>query len=147
MFEIAIANEQSSLEFDPAHLQAAVEKILADAGLNRATISIAVVDDPTMHNLNRQFLSHDYPTDVLSFVLEQDEEHLDGEIIASADYAIRSAGEYHWPAEHELLLYVIHGTLHLIGHDDLDDAPREEMRARERHYLLSCGVTPPGDAA
>ena len=66
--------------------------------MNRAEISIAIVDDQRMHALNRQYLQHDYPTDVLSFVLECDEaaKSLDGEIIASADYAAREAPRYGW---------------------------------------------------
>ena len=68
-------------------------------------LSVAVVDDPTIHELNRQFLDHDYPTDVLSFLLERDGDALEGEVVVSADTRgpRRSNG---WPADDELLLYV-----------------------------------------
>ena len=61
--------------------------ILADAGISTGMVSVAVVDDPAIHRLNREFLQHDYPTDVLSFLLERDGEHLEGEVIVSSDTA------------------------------------------------------------
>ena len=114
--------------------------IVRDAGCSEVTLSIAVVDDSTIHRLNREFLDHDEPTDVISFVLEREGERLDGEVIASAETAIAAAREIGWPAADELLLYVIHGTLHLVGFDDLTAEARAEMRGRERHYLALMGV-------
>jgi probable rRNA maturation factor len=146
VIEIAIANEQTVLDFNEGRLRRAVTQILTDAGLSNATISIAIVDDATIHDLNRRFLQHDYPTDVLSFVLEQTEACLDGEIIISANYALKSAHEYRWSADDELLLYVVHGTLHLVGHDDQDDDSLALMRDRERHYLSQLHVTLPANA-
>ena len=51
---------------------AAVRSVLGRVAYESATVSVAIVDDPTIHGLNRQYLEHDYPTDVLSFVLEDD---------------------------------------------------------------------------
>src|SRR5947209_17588936 len=90
-----------------------------------------------MHRLNRQYLQHDYPTDVLSFVLDQDAraKSLDGQIIVSSDYAAREAPRYGWTVDDELLLYVIHGTLHLVGHDDTTTEAKAAMRQAEARYL------------
>ena len=95
-----------------------------------------------MHELNRQYLEHDYPTDVLSFVLEFDEtsKSLDGEIIVSSDYAAREAARYGWTANDELLLYVIHGCLHLVGHDDTTPAAKRAMREAEVRLLAGFGL-------
>lgn len=118
-------------------MKKAVRLILKDAGISSAEISIAIVGDARMHELNRQYLDHDYPTDVLSFVLAHDERTklLDGEIIASADYAAREAARYGWTTDDELLLYIIHGCLHLIGHDDTTGAAKAAMRKEEAKYL------------
>lgn len=140
MIEVAIADEQQALTVDQDRLRTAVTKIVSDAGFAGAAISIAIVDDPTIHDLNRRFLEHDYPTDVLSFVLERDADRLEGEVIVSADYAARSAPEFGWSANNELLLYVIHGTLHLVGYDDLEPARLAEMRERETWYLAQLGI-------
>ena len=90
----------------------------ADGIPGKATISVAVVDDDAISELNGEFLGHQGPTDVLSFVLEQGEDFLDGEVVVSAETAQRAAAEFGWSAAEELLLYVIHGALHLAGYDD-----------------------------
>ena len=79
---------------------------------------MAIVDDPTIHELNRRYLDHDYATDVLSFAFEQSPVLIDGEIVVSGYMAAATAARCGWPAEDELLLYLIHGTLHLVGFDD-----------------------------
>ncbi len=145
VIEVAIASEPSSRDFNAGRLRRAVELILADANVAQAAICIAIVDDETIQLLNRRYLQHDYPTDVLSFVLERDQDRLDGEIVVSADHARRASRDYRWSDDNELLLYVIHGALHLVGYDDRDGDSRAEMRRRERHFLLECGAEPPPD--
>ena len=140
-FDVALANRQSAHPVDEPRLLTAVRSILTDAaGLERATVSVAVVDDATIHELNRRFLNHDWPTDVLSFVLDETDGSLEGEIILSADTAAASAPEFGWSAADEQLLYVIHGTLHLVGYDDQTDVAAAEMRAAEARYLERLGV-------
>ncbi len=142
MIEIAIANEQTSHPVDEAALESAARAILEQAGVQSAAVSIAVVDDPTIHELNRRYLQHDYPTDTLSFLLERDGDYLEGEVIVSADTAAESAARYHWRTSDELLLYVIHAVLHLVGYDDSTDQQRAEMRQQERRYLARYGLQP-----
>ena len=146
MHQIDIADQQTRLTIDEAPLRAAARRILTSAGIEHATISIALVDDPTIHALNREYLQHDYPTDVISFVLESSPGALDGEVIASTDTAVTQAARIGWPAEHELLLYVVHGLLHLVGHDDQDPESLARMRAAERETLAAQGITARYDA-
>jgi probable rRNA maturation factor len=142
MIRIDISDEQSAVQVDEARLRKAVDLVLADAGINQGSVSLALVDDPTIHELNNRFLSHDEPTDVLSFALEQRPGYLEGEIIVSGDTAVSSGSRFGWLAGDELLLYVIHGTLHLVGYDDLDPVSQAEMRLKEREYLGRFGLTP-----
>jgi probable rRNA maturation factor len=142
MLKIAINNQQTAHKIDRAQLKAGVQRVLAGEGIEKAVISIAVVGDPTMHQLNRQYLQHDYPTDVLSFLLEDDDDRIEGEIIISADYAAREAEQFGWSPQEEMLLYVIHGSLHLVGYDDLEPELKAEMRVKEREYLATFGLTP-----
>jgi probable rRNA maturation factor len=134
VIHIDIANQQTTLPIDRRLLRRAVRMILKDAGIDDAEISLAIVDDPTIQELHRRHLGHDDPTDVISFVLERDGSRLEGEVIASADTAQAVAGRYcNSPAE-ELLLYVIHGTLHLVGYHDDTRRERAKMSARQRDY-------------
>lgn len=147
MIQISIINEQSRLTVDERQLRAAVELVLHEAALVRACVSVAVVDDATIHQLNRQYLEHDYPTDVLSFTLEQSADAVEGEVVVSADTARDRSLEYGWPAENELLLYVIHGTLHLVGYRDGTPRERARMRLREVACLAHFGLKALYDAA
>jgi probable rRNA maturation factor len=146
--EIAFAVEAGEplAPADLARLRTAIEGVLDEAGVRRATLSVALVDDPTIHRLNREFLAHDFPTDVVTFPLSDDgSDALEGEIVVSVDTAARAAARLDWPAADELLLYVVHGALHLVGYDDQDPDALAAMRAAERRHLARWGLEPPSD--
>jgi probable rRNA maturation factor len=141
-FDISLTNEQSGHAVDEKQLIDAAKSVLLDSPFSSAAISLVVVDDPTIHELNRQYLDHDWPTDVLSFVLEDSGTHLEGEVIISADTAAESAEEIGCSAAAEQLLYVIHGVLHLVGLRDITPSDAEEMRAAEAKFLRQFGFEP-----
>jgi probable rRNA maturation factor len=136
---VEVTNETDA-DVDARRIEEAVRLALADASYDQASVSVAIVDDETIHRLNRQFLEHDYPTDVLSFPLEDDPPRLEGEIVVSIDTARRCAVEAGWAGDEELLLYVIHGALHLAGYCDKDVVDAAEMRAAECAVLAKLGV-------
>ena len=140
MYQIDISNRQESLSFDPAALQHAVAVVLESEGVTQAEISLAVVSDQEIHELNRRFLDHDEPTDVLSFPLQQGPEGLEGEIVVSAETAQDRCQEFGWSAIQELTLYVIHGVLHLVGYGDKRADEQSVMREREQFYLRKLGL-------
>lgn len=142
MITIEVSNEQSHLPLEDGRLRDAVQIVLERESVAHAEISLAVVDDPTIRQLHRKYLGEDEPTDVLSFVLERSGAGLEGEVVVSAETANRAARRFGWPAEDELLLYVIHGALHLVGYDDATPEQQAEMRRRERAYLSHFGVDP-----
>jgi probable rRNA maturation factor len=135
MFSIAIQNQQRRLRVDKRLLKKIVRLILQDAEIESAEIGIAVVDDAAIARVHAEFLDDDTPTDVISFVLDAAPGRLEGEIVASAETAAARAAEYNWTPEEELLLYVIHGVLHLVGYDDTTPKARKIMRKMEKQYL------------
>lgn len=139
-FKIEIADQQEQ-EFEPEPMLRSVAAILRDHEICSAEISLAVVDDPTIRQLNKQYLAHDYETDVISFVLDWDPDsaHLVGQLIVSSDTAATLADEVGSSMQEELLLYVIHGTLHLVGFDDKDPDSAAQMRLAEKKYLEAEG--------
>ena len=122
--------------------------IVADAGVSDGTLSIAVVDDSTIHELNRQYLDHDYPTDVLSFVLEREAERLEGEIIVSLDTAARAAADYRLDGGRRTAA-VRRFTARCTWSATMTttDEARTAMRAAERSYLARVGLEVPRAAA
>lgn len=121
----------------------ALAAVFAGESIEAYEVSVALVDDAEIHEVNNRFLEHDYPTDVVTFNLSSDEDLLEGEIVISCQYAAAEAEKYKWPAEHETLLYVIHGALHLAGYDDHEDEDRLTMRKLERTYLERIQLEPP----
>lgn len=142
---IEISDQQRCLAVDHDWLRGVVTQVLREEGISTAELSVALVDDAAIHEVNRSYLGHDYPTDVISFVLsDTDDGSLDGELVVSVETAVREAPRHEWAASDEVLLYVVHGLLHLCGYDDLTDEARPRMRARERDYLALWNLTPTG---
>lgn len=135
MIELAIHNGQSLLTIDTQNLETYVRRLLDAEGITAAQISLAIVDDRQIHEVNRRFLEHDYPTDVLSFCFSDGTDSLEGEVIVSAETAVRQAAQFGLTSQNELLLYVVHGLLHLVGYRDKQPEDVARMRARERHFL------------
>lgn len=109
-------------------------------------VEVAIVDDPTIGRVHGEYLNDASVTDVITF------DH--GEILVSWDTARREAIERGLPELRELLLYVVHGLLHLAGHDDLEPVAREAMgrlqeeivgRVWEGASPGSAGVSPAGE--
>lgn len=138
--DLDLAYHVDELREDSLRISAAARWIVEQFGLRELSASIAVVDDPTIHELNRQHLDHDWPTDVISFVFSSLEGVVDGEVIASADTARRLSTVAGWSAEDELLLYIVHGLLHLAGLDDIQAEERQQMRLAEMRCLQALGI-------
>jgi probable rRNA maturation factor len=136
MGKIAIATPQERVAVDRKRVREVVRAVLEGEGMTDAEVSLAFVDNPTIHALNKRYLGHDEPTDVLSFPLsEPGAKRLAGELVIGAEVAQAQARERGHDAQDELALYVIHGLLHLCGYDDKTDEAARAMRRRERHYL------------
>ena len=125
-------------------LEPQLKRIIRLAGLKNVSLSIAVVDDEQMSQLHEQYKNVTGTTDVLTFDLCDDESELDvdGEVIICADVAQRQAVVRGHETRLELLLYAVHGLLHLSGYDDLSEADALRMHAREDELLTKAGFDP-----
>jgi len=110
-------------------------KMLAHLGLTDVELSVALVDDPTMRQLNRRYRRLDRPTDVLAFAMAEGEPlasapstpELLGDVIVSVDTARRQARSRRRPLRDELTTLLAHGLLHSLGHDHRTDRQEREM--------------------
>jgi probable rRNA maturation factor len=99
------------------HLRRAVEAALAAGGAAAGALSVTLLDDAHMSELNGLYLGHDGPTDVLSFALHEEGEDPIGDVYIGYDQALRQADEHGEEPWRELARLAIHGTLHVLGHD------------------------------
>ncbi len=118
-------------------LVATARRLLDAAGEAESALSLTIVGDRAMRSLNRGYRGKDRPTDVLSFPLDGGDaaegvEHLLGDVVISVDTARRQAAEYDAPVQDEVYRLLIHGILHLMGHDHEATAERRTMRREER---------------
>ena len=158
MIQVHIHNDQSHIDLDEPFLVEVVQQTLGGEGVTNAEISLAIVDDATIHQVNREHLQHDYPTDVISFRLDDSDSDenfsfpgetpdFEGEIVISAETATRRAGEFDWSPADEVVLYLVHGLLHLAGYDDRTPDDRRRMQEAEISNLSRWNLTPRYDDA
>ena len=140
MLRLSVANPyEYPLEFQ--RLKDAGRAVLEGEGVTACKVTLAFVDNAHIHRLNKQFLQHDEPTDVLTFPYSApDAKVLEGEVAIGYEVAKEYAADRGHDVNLELLLYVIHGCLHLCGYTDADATGEREMRAKERHYLAKLGL-------
>lgn len=124
---------------DDAAVVSAVAAALAHGGRPAIDVDVVLVDDPTLCELHARFLGDPSPTDVMSFDLGEDGGGPAGELYVSVDRARAVAEARGVRVARELALYLVHGTLHLCGHDDHSDDERAVMRAAEREVLAVLG--------
>lgn len=115
-----------------AKVRRLARRILRGEGAGAANLSFAFVDDREIRKLNRKFLRHNVATDVLAFRIDGD---VLGEVVISTEYAAKEARKRGIPWEEELLRYVAHGTLHLLGYDDHDPRKKRIMWKKQEGYL------------
>jgi len=161
-YTLAISARQAHVRVDTAYVRKVTRTVLAAERIAAAQISVALADDATVRRVNRDFLGHDYDTDVLSFLFESSPvapsrqpkkrdasevgeprgagRCIDGEVLVSAEMAVPMAARFGWSARDELTLYLVHGLLHLCGYDDLSPAERRLMRQRERAILAQLKI-------
>lgn len=139
--EIEICDTQGVIEIDALRLERLARGVLAGEGVRLASISIALVDNPTIHQMNRRHLGHDWPTDVITFPLSNPGDSvLAGELVVSTEMARDTALAIGADPADELALYVVHGLLHLCGYDDATDSDSLRMRDRESAALAREGL-------
>ncbi len=142
-----INTEEINKEFplDEEKLQKIAEMILKDYYEESPDFSLIFVESETIRNLNRTYRQTDAVTDVLSFEYgdeidpETGKEYL-GDIIICLEQAEKQAEVSGHSVMDEIALLEIHGLLHLLGYDHMDDEQKEEMWKYQNLYLDQCGV-------
>ncbi|MBA1337184.1 MAG: Metal-dependent hydrolase YbeY, involved in rRNA and/or ribosome maturation and assembly [Firmicutes bacterium] len=113
-------------------------------------VSVSLVDNECIAAINREYRGVDSPTDVLSFAMLEDEEVVDvnedgeailGDIVISLEKAFEQSREYGHTMDREVAFLTLHGVLHLLGYDHMEENDRKRMRSREEEILKAIGLT------
>jgi probable rRNA maturation factor len=117
-----------------------MEKALKDLGCECSELSILITGDEQIHELNRQYLDRDKPTNVLSFPMSGDSDGIEtgmlGDIVISVDTAKREASEMGITYHERIYELLVHGLLHLLGYDhELSEKDEKIMQMEERRLL------------
>lgn len=152
---IIISNEQKDVPITEeliGLLERVGEEALRRGEAGGAEVSVTLVDDDQIQELNRSYRAQDRPTDVLSFALREGEDgfvppagagipELLGDVVISAPRARAQASEYGHSLERELGYLLTHGILHLLGYDHETEAGAAAMRAEEEAVLAAVGLS------
>ncbi|WP_110656344.1 rRNA maturation RNase YbeY [Salinicola halimionae] len=144
--QIAIGDEAEAALPTQADLEAWVETVLTHEADPRHELTIRIVERDESQQLNRDYRGKDKPTNVLSFPFETPpglELPLLGDLVICHDIVADEAQEQHKAIRDHYAHLVIHGCLHLLGYDHIDDEEAEQMEALERALLTQFGISDP----
>ncbi len=130
-------NDVRASGVDGRALVSTAQRLLVTIGEAGSGLSLSLVNDETIRSLNRRYRGRDSPTDVLSFPLDEGASspvpgRLLGDVVISVETAKRQAAGYDAPLQRELYRLLIHGLLHLKGHDHVALSERRAMQREER---------------
>jgi probable rRNA maturation factor len=142
------------LEIHPEHAPAVPGSVLEEAAQTalrqqaaaQADLTIVITGDEVIRGLNRDFLGEDRPTDVLSFPADEADPETGRQYLGDVVISLPRAGEGAQRGGHaleaELQLLVVHGVLHLLGHDHADAEEKERMWTAQAEILTALGISP-----
>jgi len=151
---IVIKNRQRTVPIDVNRLYREVALIIALLGYEQYDITVVITNNRTIRRFNRDFRSVDTVTDILSFpyyadviagdriIPSSDEEHILGDIVISAPYVASAAREHGVPFTDRMRMLLVHGILHLLGYDHVNDTDYAQMQVEENRILQHLETIP-----
>jgi len=139
---VEIANLQKHYKIKDSKIKYVVKEVLGKKS-NSAKLSFAFVDNNEIKRLNKKYFDSDDVTDVIAFPLDNHKNALNGEIVVSVETAVDTADKENLDAEGEIILYVVHGLLHLLGYSDVNREDAIIMHEKESKILKALGYNMP----
>lgn len=141
--EIGIFNQtDEKLDRELDELKDMLSNFCKREGLGNVIFNIIIIDNPTIHKINKEYRNKDAPTDVISFALEDDKTVIEpdgvrilGDIYISIDKVHEQALEYSHSFKRELSFLAVHGLLHLLGYDHMEKSDEEVMFKKQEEVL------------
>ena len=140
--KVEIANLQKHYKIKDNKIKQVVKEVLGKKS-SSAKLSFAFVDNNEIKKLNKRYFDSDDVTDVIAFPLDNHKNALNGEIVVSVETAVDTADKENLDAEGEIILYVVHGLLHLLGYSDVNREDAIIMHEKESKILKALGYNMP----
>jgi len=121
--------------FNEDEMNKKIEFLFKDNNINLEQLQITFLTDDSLLEINKEFLQHDYYTDIITFDYSETKEKIDGELFISVERVEENAVEFKESFENEIQRVILHGCLHLCGLNDQSEAEKNEMRNKENYYL------------
>lgn len=140
---ISIRNSQKKVKLELRPIRQTVQKLLRLVDCREKELSLLIVDDAAIQEINARYLNRNYPTNVISFAFAEGEfsginPQILGDIVISAETALRDADSGNLPLADEMDFLIIHGLLHLLGynHETDNGEEREIMQKKEQELFF-----------
>ncbi len=140
--KVEIANLQKHYKIKDSKIKHVVKEILGKKS-DSAKLIFAFVDNNEIKKLNKKYFDSDEVTDVIAFPLNNYKNALNGEIVISVETAVDTAVKENVDVEGEIILYVVHGLLHLLGYSDVNRDDAVIMHEKESNILKALGYNMP----
>jgi len=140
---VVIQNPINDVSINEINLKDVLQQVITDLGKGESELLIRIVDKAEIQNLNKTYRHKDKPTNVLSFPLELPEvvaEDLIGDLAICAELVVAEAQQQHKSINDHWAHLILHGTLHLLGYDHIEDEDANIMEALEVKLLDSIGL-------
>jgi len=134
MKNVSVYNEKG-IRVDKKSVHSIVKLITTELNLYVKSLEFNFISSKTIIEVNKNYLKHNYSTDIITFDYSDEKNILDGEIFISIQDAVVNSKKYRVSTDNELLRLIIHGILHLIGFDDTTDAKRKKMKIAENDLV------------
>lgn len=122
--------------FNETEMNRKIELVFEDSNFKLEQLQITFLTDDSLLEINKEFLQHDYYTDIITFDYSEVEGKVDGELFISVERVEENALEFKESFENEIQRVILHGCLHLCGMNDQSEEEKNEMRKKENYYLI-----------
>ena len=150
--EVIISNHPEELEFPQEYIDnvvRAAKKVGELYGVENGEVSITLTNNEYIHQLNKKYRGIDRPTDVLSFALNESDEpaiadaavNILGDLVISVERAEEQASDFGHSVRREMAFLTVHGMLHLLGYDHMEEDERAEMENEQRYVMEKLGIS------
>jgi len=112
-----------------------IKRVIEEEGFALNQLNYIFCSDEYLLDVNKEYLEHDYYTDIITFDNSEEEETIEGDLFISVDRIKNNAEQMNIPFETELKRVMIHGVLHLTGYDDTSEELKKEIRLKEDECL------------